>query len=366
MATVTVSGSIDPNLLSLAALVNGSDIDVTEQRSTAYAFSFGGASLRLTGGGLRYLDDVPTSGSITGLVLTFQGASVTITDLSIDVADTVRRLLAGDASALGPDLFYGGNDLLEGGALSDVIRDLTGHNVIKGGDGADTLIGGSGNDHIYGQSANGGPDGADSIDAGAGSDYVQGNAGSDTIDGGDGSDRIQGGADGDRLLGSAGNDTVNGNRGNDSIFGGAGNDSLRGGQDDDAIDGGDGDDILSGDLGADMLTGGAGSDIFVFTATSSAIGAQIDGVADYVIGSDHLALGFAPQALLTGSAASADAARTAAQALFDGHAGSGEVAAIAVGSATYVFWGGTGGGMIDSVVSITGHVPGDFTLQDFI
>lgn len=366
MATVTVSGSIDPTLLSLAALVNGSDIDITEQRSTAYAFSFGGVSLRLTGAGLRYLDGVPTSGAITGVVLSFQGASVTVTDLSIDVADTVRRLLAGDASALGPDLFYGGNDFLEGSALGDVIRDLTGHNVIKGGDGGDTLIGGSGNDHIYGQSANGGPDGADSIDAGAGSDYVQGNAGSDTIDGGDGSDRIQGGADGDRLLGSAGNDTINGNRGQDSIFGGAGNDSLRGGQDNDAIDGGDGDDMLSGDLGADTLTGGAGSDIFVFTPTSSAIGTQIDTIADYAAGTDHLALGFAPQALLTGSAASADAARIAAQTLFDDHAGNGEVAAIAVGSATYVFWGGSGGGTIDSVVSIAGHVPGDFTLQDFI
>ncbi len=198
---------------------------------------------------------------------------------------------------------------------------------------------------------------------------MNGNAGNDTISGGDGSDRIQGGQDNDQLSGDAGNDTINGNRGNDSIVGGVGNDSLRGGQDNDTISGGDGNDMISGDVGVDRLTGDAGADRFIFGANTSTVGTSVDTVTDFQQGTDQISIGFAPASVLLGTstAASIDAARTAAQALFDGNAGNNEVAAINLtGGSTLIFWSGTGGATIDSVANFLGQSAVDFTSADFI
>ena len=59
------------------------------------------------------------------------------------------------------------------------------------------------------------------------------------------------------------------------------------------------------------------------------------------------------------------AAATAAQSLFDGRAGQGEVAAVQVGSDSYVFFGNAGGATANSAVQLVGVStsaidPGDF------
>jgi len=260
------------------------------------------------------------------------------------------------------------NDTITGSAQGDLMSGGDGHDILYGLGGQDTLNGDAGNDHIYGQSNLGGADGADSLSGGDGSDYLQGNAGNDTIDGGTGSDRINGGADNDSILGGTGNDSVNGNLGADTIDGGDGNDNLRGGQGDDLITGGNGDDVISGDKGLDTMTGGAGNDVFHFDAGSAAIsGTATDVITDYAHGTDHIGLDFQPVVVLDGgSQASFASAQSSAQALFDGHAGNHEVAAVQVGSDTYLFWGDGGGDTINSAVMLQGVTSWSITTADFV
>lgn len=261
------------------------------------------------------------------------------------------------------------SDSMMGTGGDDDLRAMTGHHKIYGGAGADTITAGAGNDHVYGESANGGADGNDLISAGGGSDYVNGNAGNDTIGGGDGSDRLYGGRGDDSISGDAGNDKLNGNRGNDYVAGGADNDVLRGGADNDTLIGGSGNDVLSGDVGIDRLTGGTGADRFVFGSADSPIGTALDTVTDFEQGVDRILVGFAPEAVLVGttSYSSVDAARSAAQALFNGHAGNSEVAAMSFsGGSTLLFWSSGGGATIDSVVAFQGQSASAFDLNDFI
>lgn len=256
------------------------------------------------------------------------------------------------------------DDDIYGNEVNNRLEAGGGHDIVWGDAGADTLLGGSGNDHLYGQSPFGGTDGTDSISGGDGSDYLQGNAGADILDGGDGSDRINGGASDDSIAGMAGNDSVNGNLGADTISGGDGNDSLRGGQGNDSISGGIGNDMVSGDLGADILSGGEGVDVFIFGGTASPVG-QPDRITDFQIGIDRLAVGFAPSAILTDIArSSAQAAADAAQLLFAGRDGNGEVAVLAVGTDTYVFFGAGGGGTVDMAVVLAG-INASLTTGDF-
>ena len=103
-----------------------------------------------------------------------------------------------------------------------------------------------------------------------------------------GNDLLRGGLGIDALDGGDGNDQRYGDQGKDSLTGGNGNDLLDGGTGIDALDGGAGDDRLDGGAGADILTGGDGADMFVF---STALGAgNVDSVADFVLGSDHVQL----------------------------------------------------------------------------
>ena len=260
-----------------------------------------------------------------------------------------------------------GGGQIVGTANADRIYGSFGHDNLFGGDGSDTLTGEDGNDHLYGRSSTGGPDGADEISGDGGTDYIQGNAGNDTLDGGDGPDRINGGADNDVITGGEGADTVNGNLGNDTIAGEVGNDSLRGGQGNDSISGNDGDDTLSGDLGSDTLTGGTGRDSFSFLGQAS-IAAAPDMITDFDPQQDRLMIGFAPAAILSGSAASPPslaAAAAQAQQLSDGHAGDHEVAAIAVGNDTYVFYASNAGAIVDSAILLQGVSAGAITTQDF-
>lgn len=369
MATITVTGlaSLDLSRLSLSALSNPANYSISQASNTVLAFNVGSEfSYRLTGTNLFSIG-APGS-TINSLRVTFGATVFEVTGLNLDFFQLFQGILSGNPAA-GFAAYLTGDDTILGGDLADAIEDLVGHNRLFGGAGADTLTSGSGNDFIYGQSANGGSDGGDSISAGAGGDYVNGNGGNDTISGGDGSDRIQGGQDADSISGDAGNDTLNGNRGNDQIMGGEGNDSVRGGQDSDTLSGGAGNDCLSGDLGVDQLTGGDGIDRFIFSAGSAAIGASVDSVTDFQQGTDLVSIGFVPASVLVGTstAASIDAARIAAQSLFDGAVGNQEVAAINLqGGSTLLFWSSTGGATIDSVASFLSQTASNFGTNDFI
>ena len=302
----------------------------------------------------------------------------------------------------GNDTIDGGNhsDWIDGGAGNDVITGLNDgsddalaskQDVLQGGAGADSITGDVGNDHIYGNTqttTQGAADAGDSIVAGAGNDYVNGNAGADTIFGDAGNDRLYGGADADTIHGGADNDYLQGNKGADSLLGDAGNDSIHGGADNDVLAGGADNDQLWGDLGADTvaggtgfdwLTGGAGNDVFSFaggdatnanvsTAPTAADHGLTDVIADFADASDKIALGFTVAAVLhdtTGTVATTvEGAQAIAQGLLTAHAGGGlDVAAVTVGSDTYLFFDGDGANTtIDSVIKVLGVTDSAFNV----
>lgn len=366
MATLTSGTSIPLRFdeLDISVLLEG---DYVTRTSTSVVIAYqDGSRDTFTGSGIIYdaFGD-PRGGTLTGYSETLGGATLfTITGLNYSVAQFVDQAERGDTVGAVVGLFAG-DDTMTGTPFDDLFGGLAGHDNLFGGAGADTLAGGDGNDHLYGQSPNGGTDGADHIVGGAGADYIQGNAGNDSLDGGDGSDRIQGGQGDDVILGGTANDTVNGNLGNDNIFGEDGNDSLRGGQGNDSISGGAGNDILSGDLGGDRLTGGSGSDIFVFSGAGSSV-ASPDVIVDFTHDVDRISLGLIPATVLHGAAQSSlSAAQTLAQQLFDQNAGTSEVAAIAVGADTYLFYASNGSGTVNSAIQLLNFSASAVTTGDF-
>lgn len=307
------------------------------------AFAYGNAETVL-------LDRLVT-GTLYAFNLTAGGETLLeVTRLVLTLKKFLELARAGnDSAALG--IAFANDDDMQGTSFDDVLNGYGGHDDLYGGAGADTLRGGAGNDHLYGQSAMGGADGNDSLFGEDGDDYLQGNAGNDTLDGGTGADIVLGGQGSDSISGGSGNDSVEGNDGNDTISGGDGNDSLRGGRGNDSIVGGNGVDILIGEAGNDTLTGGAGSDRFNLSGGSP--GADV--ITDFVNGSDKIDLGYRILAVLNGAReGSFSSAAASAQALFNGRAGDGEVAAVTVGSDTYLFFSGTGGDTIDSSVRLLG------------
>ena len=344
------------------------DGPIVTETPTSFSFATGNAYVDTFDGTGFTFDSHgdPLTGTITGIHETQNGAATfDIAGLNTSVVDFGDWLSAGADHAAFASMLSG-NDSFTGSSQRDYVEGFDGNDNLMGGDGSDTLGGGNGNDHLYGQSPNGGPDGNDLLYGDAGDDYLQGNAGNDTLDGGTGADRLVGGQGNDLLLGGDGNDQANGNLGDDTIRGEAGNDSLRGGQGNDFLDGGDGNDTLSGDLGTDTLRGGDGADLFQFSAQGSTIAAGPDMILDYSHGTDHIALGFTPSAVLTGAPTTALAAQQAAQALFDAHPGDNEVAALSVGHDTYLFYSGTGGATVDSAIELTGVDASTITTSDFV
>ena len=350
--------------------------------STGFDINLGdGESFHYTGTNFTYdSNNNLTGGTITGLSdISFNTPIYDLSGFSV-AATTWAQWVQDGNDAAARNMLFGGDDSILGGNQDDNLDAFGGNDIVWGRGGNDTIIGGDGNEHLYGQSPNGGTDGADSISGGNGSDYIQGNAGNDTLDGGAGSDRINGGKDNDLISGGAGADRINGNAGNDTIDGGDGNDWVRGGKDDDLIHGGNGNDSVQGDLGndtligdsgVDTLTGGDGADQFKFAAGDATIVAgssATDLITDFVHGTDHIALGFSVSSVLTATTdpANFSAAVTAAQQLFDGHAGKGEVAALHIGSDTYLFFSSTGGATVDSAIDLQGVAAGTIGTADFV
>lgn len=198
-------------------------------------------------------------------------SSTQFTFVDINTGEGLRIMVdAGD----GADTIIGSasfNDSLFGGDGDDIINaslrfEITGNQLIDGGDGNDTLHGGAGNDTINGRD---GDDtifgdnvlGSATLPVGAtGADVIAGGDGNDTVDGGRGNDSINGNQGEDSLLGGAGGDTISGDSGLDTIQGQQGDDSLLGGGSNDAVNGNEGNDTLLGNSGNDTLLGGTGSD----------------------------------------------------------------------------------------------------------
>ena len=260
----------------------------------------------------------------------------------------------------------GGDDTIHGNTLSD---------ILMGGTGADSIVGGAGNDHIYGNLAStvaGSVDGADYIDVGAGMNYANGNAGNDTMVGGDGPDRLYGGQGDDHISAGNGTDSVNGNLGNDVITLGNGTDIAHGGQGDDVIHVGSGNDQIFGDLGNDtifagtghdVITGGAGADLFVFSLGSAAIKEITDFSAssgDLIDIGSAVAAGHVLHDAGMVFASETDAAQTASGLV---GAQSGMVAALQVGSDTYLFFSSGG---VGDVVHLDGTSAASIDTNDFV
>jgi len=331
---------------------------------------------------------------------------------------------AGNAAAAfgfgGADAITGsaGNDTINGGEGNDVITAITSaspgtdtfgnpiytdNDFLLGGNGNDTINGAVGNEHIYGNvavGAAGSADGDDVLHGNGGNDYINGNAGNDTITGDAGNDRLYGGNGNDSVDGGAGNDYLQGNKGNDTLLGGGGNDTVHGGSGDDTITVTAGNSQLFGDLGNDSITGGAGNDTvwggagydtlvatsghtkFVFaagdadigniTSASTAVGHDtvFDNITGFVHGTDTLSIGFSVTGIETASGtatsfANADDAYTYAKAILAGHGT--EVAALEVGTDTFLFWDSTHStGTIDSVVELHAYTASTIVKGDFV
>jgi Ca2+-binding RTX toxin-like protein len=177
-----------------------------------------------------------------------------------------------------------GNDRLLGyvGSAPNFFNPGSGDDFMVFGSTGDTLIGsGEGNDTIsYATST--------SIVFGSTPNVISDFLGNNLITGSTGKDSITTGAGNDILIGS-----LQGDPNSDTLNGGAGDDSLYGDFGDDLLLGGDGNDQIFGGPGADTLNGGAGSDTFFYynsgEGTTSA-GVAIDGISDFVVGSDKIAI----------------------------------------------------------------------------
>lgn len=114
-----------------------------------------------------------------------------------------------------------GNDYLRGTSGNDDMIGDEGDDTIDGGAGDDRIFGGAGNDKLYGGAGNDrifGGAGNDYIDGGRGDDYIEGGDGDDVIVDVSGKNVIKGGDGNDTITGTG---IMEGGRGNDKLIAGA-------------------------------------------------------------------------------------------------------------------------------------------------
>ncbi len=149
MATLTVglAGAFDIGTLKLTNPSLGPAVLVTPDR---VVFDYGGGDQNeFRGVGLAYTAGVGfTGGTITGLhtVRSF-GASVEVTGASVP-AVALQTLIGAANEPAALDLFFGGNDVFNGGAFTDKVRMGAGDDLLRGEGGDDTLDGGAGVDTL--------------------------------------------------------------------------------------------------------------------------------------------------------------------------------------------------------------------------
>ncbi|MBU1374523.1 MAG: hypothetical protein KKE02_01620 [Alphaproteobacteria bacterium] len=191
MAIVSYNpGSSTVSFGDIATLTIGATSIVTSNATTlalrvSISGTLNGTLDVVYGGNFSLTAGFPTGGTFTSLRVDFNSQTLLqVTDFSIPYG-------AGPPDFSNQQLFLGGNDVLNGAALNDILQGFSG---------------------------------ADSMSGAGGLDVMNGNAGNDTLSGGDGNDIVRGGKDDDSLSGGAGDDFVSGDRGSDTMSGGAGAD----------------------------------------------------------------------------------------------------------------------------------------------
>lgn len=251
-------------------------------------------------------------GTAVGDASNIRGAFVAGDD-TIFGSDESDYLVGDVAYALYGSSVQFGDDLIHGGGGDDYIHgDYSSNEALNFRVGNDQLFGDAGSDFIFGE------DGNDYLDGGTEGDYLDGGAGRDTIRGGAGQDTLIGGqgidtADyGDKArsveirldhlgaatvqVGGVAEEQIDGF---ENLAGGSAGDKLVGANDytsnvlegrggNDTLDGGGGNDTLIGGSGKDVLIGGAGVDQFRFDSKPSS--SNVDKIADFLHGSDKIAL----------------------------------------------------------------------------
>ena len=122
------------------------------------------------------------------------------------------------------------------------------------------------------------------------------------------------------ILGGSRSQTITGTAQADTIDGGAGADTIDGGSGNDALTGGSGADSITAGAGNDTVTGGAGNDVISLTETVakvdtvvldySNIGADVDTVIGFKVGSGGDVISFGESALETGGTSGINAQAT--------------------------------------------------------
>ncbi len=206
-----------------------------------------------------------------------------------------------------------GNDLIDyrGYTTVQTVNGLGGNDVIFGRLVRDILDGNTGNDNIYGEGGNDiirGGDGFDRLFADGGNDFLAGNGGNDVLAGQNGNDLLIGGSGEDTLYGGLGRDTgswidmpggvsVNlstgilggaargdrlfsiedlvGTGAIDQLVGDGGANLLAGLGGGDRLYGAAGGDTLDGGSGGDLLAGGQGRDTASYAASSAGVSVNL-------------------------------------------------------------------------------------------
>jgi Ca2+-binding RTX toxin-like protein len=325
--------------------------------------------------------------------------------------DTIRTGAAEDriTTGAGNDLLMGGagNDLLTGGDGNDLIYGEGGIDTARGGAGNDTFVVdastdiveeayGEGNDSVLTQVSYLLTSGAEvellstTYHAGTAAIELTGNYGNQTIIGNAGNNVITGGVGADVLIGLAGDDVYivhdgaasvieDAGSGNDTVFAstsfalgaeaevetisttyhlGTAAIDLSGSRTDQTIFGNGGANVLDGKAGNDVMVGFGGADTFAFT---SALGAgNVDTIADFLSGTDKIALDDAIFTALPGGSLAAGAFVTGSAA---GDADDRIIYNSATGALSYDA-DGNGAGAAVQFATLTNHPM--LTASDFL
>ncbi|MEM1382083.1 MAG: M10 family metallopeptidase C-terminal domain-containing protein [Pseudomonadota bacterium] len=215
-----------------------------------------------------------------------EGGLSSVGHLSQNLAIAPGAVIENATAGGGDDLLFGNDvrNILRGGAGDDDLFGGRGNDVLDGGRGADRLFGGDGVDFInYRKATEGvsfdlasgtGDGGWAEGDIFQGIERAVGSDHGDFISGSRTNDVIKGVGGDDQISGAAGDDRIYGGGGEDGLDGGAGRDWLDGGAGDDQLSGGGGNDWLIGGAGADQIDGGAGIDLARYD--NAAIGVRVD------------------------------------------------------------------------------------------
>ncbi|HEY5712573.1 MAG TPA: hypothetical protein VIT38_11820 [Allosphingosinicella sp.] len=242
----------------------------------------GGAGADLLAGGTgndtMFVDDagdIALEGVGEGYDVVAAGLSYTLRAGS-EIELLTTGFIAGTAS-----IDFTGNELANqiwGNDGVNILNGAGGNDELFGFGGNDTLIGGTGNDTMFIDSA------GDTIVEAAGEGYDTLAAGVSYV--------IAAGAEIELLttgfIGGIATIDFTANDFANQIWGNAAGNSLNGGGGNDALFGFDGNDTLVGGNGSDALFGGNGADTFAFTTALGA--ANVDLIADFVSGTDKIAL----------------------------------------------------------------------------